>query len=313
MQPVMDLQMQDEYVDRCDSLLKRAYGGQWDPDERLNWRQPPVLVNVSVSAPLVSERMQAAWPAMPSETRAAVIQQLLGSLLANLAVGEKFVDDALNDLRVTLPHEKLREILAMQLVDEDRHNKVLRRFVHEYLGWQPTPGLHRAAAENLEAATEAAMARWETRALLVMVLEIAATAAIQGMRSYCDEPLLQGMLKGIVGDESRHISGLTLSLRAYQHNWDDELRSQLKETALLGWLQGLAVTERPACDMADWLDSNFATAPERPTENWPFFRQTLADILVPKLKILGLLDEDLAARLREAGCPVPELSAVAAA
>lgn len=302
----MQLDMTDAYESRCDSLLARAYGGQWDPDERLDWSQGPELGKVSVVSPLISEQLEAAWGGLDEHLRADAVRDLLGSLLGNLAVGEKFVDDCLDDLKTSLPHPKLREILKMQLVDEDRHNKVLRRYVHEYLGWQPG-SKEKAAADNLAEATASALARWETRAFLVMILEIAATAAIQGIRTYCDEPLVQGMLKGIVGDESRHISGLTLSLRAYQDTWDAELIAKLKDVAVLGWLQGLAVTERPACDMSDKLDRAYAGVTDVHTDSWPFFRKTLADILVPKLNILGLLDDELAGRLRDAGCPIPVL------
>lgn len=305
------IEMSPEYITRCDKLLKRAHNGQWDPDERLDWKREMTLDQVTVDSPLISERLAAAWPSMDDAQRAEAVRTLLGTLLANLAVGEVFVDECLDDLKTSFPHDKLKEILAMQLIDEDRHASVLDRYVFEKLNYSQVEKSE-AAAAALAKASAPARERWESAALLVMVLEIAATAAIQGMRTYCDEPLLQGMLKGIIGDESRHISGLTLSLRAYSHTWDEETRELLKEAAVLGWVQGLAVTERPACDMSDRLDATYATAPESPTENWPFFRKTLADILLPKLKILGLLDEDLANRMREAGCPVPAINKAAA-
>ena len=113
------------------------------------------------------------------------------------------------------------------------------------------------------------------------------------------------MLKGVVQDESRHISGMTLAVRAWRDEMEEEDLARLRDTAVLGWHQALAVTEAPACQMSDHLDTVFATPQATPTTAWPFFRQTLADILVPKLKLLGLMDESLAQRLREAGCPVP--------
>ena len=137
-------------------------------------------------------------------------------------------------------------------------------------------------------------------------LEIAATAAIQGIRTYCDEPLTLELLRGLVQDESRHISGMTLSLRAFAHTFGEEERARLKDVAVLGWTQGLAVTEAPACATSDLLDATYGGLAGVKTPSWPFFRQTLADILLPKLRLLGLLDADLAQRLSAAGCPVPE-------
>lgn len=306
----MQMEMSEYYQGRCDHLLKRAEGGQWDPEVRLDWSQEMKLAEVEVQPPLISERLYQAWPGLAEEQRFEAVRMMLGSLLANLSVGEVFVDEALVALQDTLPHEKLKQIIGMQLIDENRHNSVLDRYVLDKLDFHQAEKSKTAAA-NLEAATAHCRVRWEGAALLVMILEIAATAAIQGMRCYCNEPLMQGMLKGVVGDESRHISGLTLALRAYMHNWDDDLREHLKEVAVCGWLQGLAVTERPACDMADLLETTYVSAPEVGTENWPFFRRTLADILVPKLKLLGLLDQDLFDRLKAAGCPLPVLDKVA--
>ena len=104
-------------------------------------------------------------------------------------------------------------------------------------------------------------------------------------------------------------TGLTVVV-GHRH---EDLRAELKDTAVLGWLQGLAVTERPACDMSDYLDRTYAGVESVHTDNWPFFRKTLAEILVPKLKLLGLLDKDLVGRLRDAGCPVPVLEKAAIA
>ena len=299
------MQMSAEYTARAEQLLQRAQGGQWDPDTRLNWLQNMDLGAVKMVPPLISDRLGAAWPDLDPAARAEAIRTCLGTLLQNLAVGEAYVDKTIDMLQVTLPEESLRQILQWQVTDELRHASVLTRYVTEKLDWHQ-PATRQAASARLHSETDHVLDRWESGTLLVMILEIAATAAIQGLRSYCDEPLMQAMLKGVIGDESRHISGLTLCLRAYEYTWDDAMRERLKDTAILGWQQGLAVTERPACDMSDELDSRLATAPESPTTEWPFFRKTLSDILIPKLKILGLLDEDLAVRLRAVGCPVPE-------
>lgn len=291
-----------EFEARCDQLIHRAEGGQWNPEARMDWSAPMRLADVHVMAPLVSERLVAAWPKLPADARAEAVRQLLGSLLGNLAVGEVFVDHTLNALDDLFPHKKLYDVLQWQIVDEVRHAQVLERYVKK-IGWDPRT--KEVAASRLDAATASARNRWETGSMLVMILEIAATAAIQGLKSYCDEPLTGALLKGIVQDESRHISTQTLALRGYRETFDEETLAAIKDAAVLGWTQALAVTEAPACEMSDLLDRQFATAPATPTTSWPFFRKTLSDILVPKLKLLGFLDADLASRLEAAGCPIP--------
>ena len=72
----MQLEMSEAYESRCDSLLQRAQGGQWDPDERLDWSTPPDLAAVSVVAPLISERLQAAWPGLDPQAREAATRNL---------------------------------------------------------------------------------------------------------------------------------------------------------------------------------------------------------------------------------------------
>ena len=298
----MSLIMPPKWEDRCDHLIKRAEGGQWDPNYRLDWDSPLALHKTKVQSPLISANLESKWGTLGDDERAEAVRQLLGSLLGNLAVGEVFVDESLTALNEIFPNKKLHEVLRWQIIDEVRHAEVLDRYVKK-VGWDPRVG--DAAASRLAEATVIARQRWETGAMLVMILEIAATAAIQGLRVYCDEPLTHGLLRGIVQDESRHISGMTVALRAYMPQFDEETKEAIKDTAILGWEQALAVTEGPACEMSDHLDATFATAPVNPTTSWPFFRKTLSDVLVPKLKLLGILDQDLATRLRAVGCPVP--------
>ena len=301
----MNYQLSAKYDARCDQLLRRAKGGQWDSDYRLDWGKELSLHTVKVQPPLISTNLANNWTTLDDDAKSEAVRMMLGSLLGNLAVGEVFVDQSLTALKDLFPHPKLHEVLEWQIIDEVRHAEVLDRYVKK-IGWDPR--VTDAAASRLEAATEVARQRWDTASLLVMILEIAATAAIQGLRIYCDEPLTQALLKGVVQDESRHISGMTVAVRAYRDQLDEEAISRMKDTAVLGWLQALAVTETPACQMSDLLDTTFATAPLVPTQSWPFFRKTLSDILVPKLKLLGLMDEDLATRLRAVGCPVPALA-----
>lgn len=297
------LKMTPDYLKKADKLLHRSAGGQWDPDTRLDWDAKMDLQNVHFSAPLISSGLESSWDRLSPASRGEASRLLLGGLLGNLAVGEVFVDESLSALKDLFPHPKLREFLDWHIGDEVRHANVLHRYCDK-VGYAGDP--ERAAAAHLNEATEAARGHWESAALLIMVLEIAATAAIQGIRIYCDEPLTLGLLKGVVQDESRHISGMTLSLRAYTHTFGETERARLKDAAILGWCQGLAVTEAPACANSDYLDGAFGGLGKVHTASWPFFRKTLSDILVPKLRLLGLLDRDLADRLIAVGCPVPD-------
>lgn len=295
--------MMPDFARRADKLIMRSKGGQWDPDEVLDWKSEMPLSTVNFTAPLISDNLAGKWGGLTPAAREAASRQLLGSLLGNLAVGEVFVDESLSALTDIFPHAKLREFLEWHIGDEVRHANVLNHYCDK-IGWQNDP--LRAATRHLDAATAEARKHWDSAAILVMVLEIAATAAIQGIRSYCDEPLTLAMLKGIVGDESRHISGMTLAIRGYRDDFTPEQVARVKDAVIVGWIQGLAVTEAPACAMSDLLDGEFGGMTNVHTQNWPFFRKTLSDILMPKLKLLKLLDEDLAGRLVAVGCPVPE-------
>ncbi len=299
----MNLEQLDE---RCERLYQRALSAQWDSSSAIAWDTPLRLQEVRLRAPLGTGAMARDWPDLPPDLRADLVRSCLGTLLTNLVYGETFVDQATAELAERLPSPALRGMVATQSIDEARHASVLLRYLHEKLGLLTLPTRH-VASSRLPEGTQLARESWQTTTLMVLCLEVAAMAAIQGLRTYCDEPLLHQLLRRIVSDESRHISSLTLALRNPAMSLSDAERCRLQDIAILGWLQGLAVTERPVLTVARTLADE---TEEIDDSEWIYFRKLIASTLIPKLELIGIYDETLAARLEGDGCPiVPRRSA----
>lgn len=295
-----------EFQVRCNRLYDRARSGQWDPKVELP-RADVDFDRATLSSPLISTALGAAWPGLPSETRREQFRLCMGTLLTNLAYGEHYVVGASDHLADCMPTPVLRNLEAMQRIDEARHEKVLFDYVGDQLGFDVLP-TRCVAARNLSEGTQRAGDSWRANTLLVMILEIAALASLQGMRAFCQEPLAQRMLRKVVSDESRHISALSLALRCPDTGIDEEERQRLQDVTVLGWTQGLLVTERPVLNVSRLLDGEDELTDEdlrhAPPGAWLFFRQMIAATMLPKLKLAGIYDEALEHRLVAAGCPI---------
>lgn len=295
-----------EFQVRCNRLYDRARSGQWDPAVELP-RTDVDFDSATLAPPLVSDALGAAWPKLPSETRREQFRLCMGTLLTNLAYGEHYVVGASDHLADCMPTAVLRNLEAMQRIDEARHEKVLFDYVEKQLGFDVLP-TRCVAARQLPEGTQMARESWRANTLLVMILEIAALASLQGMRAFCQEPYAQLMLRKVVSDESRHISALSLALRCPDTEIKEEERHRLHDVAVLGWTQGLLVTERPVLNVVRMLDGKDDLVDEdlrnAPPGAWFFFRQMIAATMLPKLKLAGIYDEKLEQLLADAGCPI---------
>ena len=80
--------------------------------------------------------------------------------------------------------------------------------------------------------------------------------------------------------------------------------ARLHDIVMLGWHQGLAVTERPVHQVA----MEMAGVPDaEPDPEWFFFRRMIGTTLIPKLQLAGIWSADLERRLEAAGCPLSSL------
>lgn len=308
---------------RAEDLHHRARQGQWDLEQATRWLHAPRLEEVTLQPPLISEKLAAHWPTLPPPTRAELVRTVLSCLLTNLAFGEGFVDDTASELSDRLENIDLARLTVFQSTDEARHTEALKRYLKQ-LG-EPRLPVALQVQSRLPAGVDVRRDPWQGIALMVLTLEIAALCAIQGLRTYCDEPLLQALLKRILSDESRHVSTLVLALRSPDGQLglapDSEARARIQEIALLSWSRALEVTELPVLVTAMTLDVQTRLFPtsaleqaramesiEQVSTEWAWYRLQLARTLLPKLETFGLLDDALLERLIQAGCPVQAVS-----
>lgn len=300
---------------RLVQLRLRAEQGQWDPERSLDWQTPLQLERVRLSGPLLTPRLKKVWDELLPDERAGLVRFCLGELLTNLACGEHFVDSTASALERADVPASIRPLLALQAVDEARHEQVLLRYVREKLGEAQLPSQF-VVAERLPSEANPNQLEWQAMIAVLLVLEVAALAAIQGLRTYCDEPLSGQLLRRIVSDESRHISSLVAVLRLPEAQ-DPAVQVAVQDAVVLGWKQGLLVTEGPTRAVAQALEqrvdagqrSDVARSLDElplPTDEgapWRFYRDLIAQTLLPKLALCGLVDDRLLERLRLAGCP----------
>lgn len=309
-------------LERASALHHRARQGQWQLETDLPWAEIPRLEQVRLNPPLITHRLAVQWEGLPATRRASLVRFALTRLLGNLAHGETFVDDTASELSDRLENIDLARLTVFQAADEARHAQALERYLKtlEPLAagefGDPCGASPIHVASRLPEGVDIRQDPWQGVALLVLTLEIAALCAIQGLRTYCDEPLLQALLRRVIGDESRHVSTLILALRSP----DGEVgltpaapeRARIQQIALLSWKKALEVTEAPVLAVAQALDQHAglpdATLDEQQEEasstEWAWYRMQLARTFLPKLEALGLLDEALIDALAQAGCPV---------
>lgn len=296
---------------RLAQLRVRAEQGQWDAELALDWQALLKFEEVRLSGPLLTPRLKQDWDGLAPSQRAALVRFCVGELLTNLACGEQFVDTTAQALERSHVPDVIRPLLHLQAQDEARHERVLLRYVREKLGEQVLPRRF-VVAERLPSEANPQKLGWQAMLAVLLVLEISALAAIQGLRTYCDEPLCGQLLRKIVSDESRHISSLVAALRLPEAQ-DPAVQAAVEDAVVLGWRQGLQVTEVPTRAVAQALEERVypaeagASSSPPTLENaadWNFYRQHIAQTLLPKLALCGLLDASLMQRLRDAGCPV---------
>src|SRR5205085_9426994 len=144
--------------------------------------------------------------------------------------------------------------------------------------------------------------RWDIKYLgMQIIIEGLALASIALLRHIYTEPLLQKLLKYVMVDEARHVAFGIISVADFYNDLSESERREREEFAyeacvlMRDRLTGFEIFEKLGLPMKECLD--FATRSPLMME----FRQLLVSRVIPSLKKLGLLSDNIRPRYEALG------------
>ncbi|MFW6050935.1 MAG: ferritin-like domain-containing protein [Myxococcota bacterium] len=213
-------------------------------------------------------------------------------MLSQFLHGEQGALMAAAKIVQTVPWEEAKFYAANQVADEARHVEVYHRYLTEKLGvsYEVHPSLQKLLDDII---TDE---RWDITYLgMQIMVEGLALAAFGLIRMTTQqEPLIQEITKRVMADEARHVGFGVLSLQdLYTKEMSaEELREReafvIESTRLLhDRLLATPVFERLGWDEPEWIEWN------RDNPMNVGFRQMMFSKIVPNLRRLGLLTEEV--------------------
>lgn len=217
-----------DYEDRSAQARKLYLGArrtQWDPVDDIEWGvdvSPPVGVEPtswfdhgSFERSPLRQRGIEAWNDFRWQLQVWMTSQFLHGEVGALAAAGRLVE--------TLPTIELKQVAAMQAVDEARHVEVFSRYLNEKVGdmYPVDPSLQALVGDIMR------RPEWDFTFLgmQIVVEAIAATAFRVAQYTFHGE-LIRRILENVERDEARHVAFGTVAMMGCR---DELLSSELRE------------------------------------------------------------------------------------
>jgi predicted unusual protein kinase regulating ubiquinone biosynthesis (AarF/ABC1/UbiB family) len=279
-------------------LYSKAKRSQWNATTDIDW-------SIDVD-PLDSGGLADYLPMMAAESferfnaaeRANAGYQFNAWITSQFLHGEQGALLATAKLVEQVPWVEAKHYGATQVMDEARHVEAYARYLNEKLE------LTYPVNDNLQQLLELVIAdpRWDITYLgMQIIVEGIALAAFGLVHQYSSEPLIKEITRYVMADEARHVAFGALSLAGiYDDMTAAELRERKDFVVEAAWLMrdrflATEVWERLGIP----LDDGLLDASRSPMLQ--LFQRILFAKITPNLRKIGLLDDDLTARLTAIG------------
>jgi hypothetical protein len=294
-------------------LYENAKRDQWNASKDIAWDAAPSPDGRVIADELVDIYGSPLWDALSEADKVNLNRRIAAWRLGVLMYGEQGALLACSQLVNLVEGTDQKFFQATQVMDEARHNEVLKRYIADRLDdiTYPMPKNEVALFDSILGES-----RWYLKTIaLQLVAETFAVALFKMMAESARDPVLGDVCRRILLDESRHMGFGMLSLPEVVNNATAKEREELEdytcfalETTLTGFFplepyRDLGFSRAQIDDVQRYRRETAAKNDYAPFRK--FFKREMHASMVANLARLGLLTERVRPRLAAIGVTLP--------
>ena len=279
-----------------DNRIKKLYelGKElnWNGSIDLNWdyTHPANEKLVEADEQLPHETLEA-YENLSEEEKILFDRHSTAELMSQFLHGEQGALLVASQLASCAPTYNAKLYAASQTFDEARHVEVFNRYLQEKIG------IHYPVNPSLKLLLDKILTdeRWDLKFIgMQIIIEGLALAAFQMLKSITKDPLLKQLLHYVVRDEARHVTFGINYLEEYIKTLSPE---EIEERAQFAYEACVISRERLINTKAEQRFLNMTADEAREfqmnTKTFDMFRNFLFSRVIPNLKRIGLLTDEI--------------------
>ena len=279
-----------------DNRIKKLYelGKElnWNGSIDLNWdyTHPANERLVEADEQLPHETLEA-YENLSEEEKILFDRHSTAELMSQFLHGEQGALLVASQLASCAPTYNAKLYAASQTFDEARHVEVFNRYLQEKIG------IHYPVNPSLKLLLDKILTdeRWDLKFIgMQIIIEGLALAAFQMLKSITKDPLLKQLLHYVVRDEARHVTFGINYLEEYIKTLSPE---EIEERAQFAYEACVISRERLINTKAEQRFLNMTADEAREfqmnTKTFDMFRNFLFSRVIPNLKRIGLLTDEI--------------------
>ena len=279
-----------------DNRIKKLYelGKElnWNGSIDLNWdyTHPANEKLVEADEQLPHETLEA-YEDLSEEEKILFDRHSTAELMSQFLHGEQGALLVASQLASCAPTYNAKLYAASQTFDEARHVEVFNRYLQEKIG------IHYPVNPSLKLLLDKILTdeRWDLKFIgMQIIIEGLALAAFQMLKSITKDPLLKQLLHYVVRDEARHVTFGINYLEEYIKTLSPE---EIEERAQFAYEACVISRERLINTKAEQRFLNMTADEAREfqmnTKTFDMFRNFLFSRVIPNLKRIGLLTDEI--------------------
>jgi ferritin-like protein len=294
-------------------LYENAKRDQWNASKDIPWTAAPSPDGRIIADELIDIYGSPLWDGLAEQDKVELNRRIAAWRLGVLMYGEQGALLACSQMVDLVQGADHKFFQATQVMDEARHNEVLKRYIAERLDdiRYPMPKNEVELFESILGES-----KWYLKTIaLQLVAETFAVALFRMMAESAKDPVLGEVCRRILTDESRHMGFGMLSLPDVVNNATAKEREELEdytcyalEKTLLGFFplepyRDLGFTRAQIDDVQRYRRETAAKNDYAPFRK--YFKKEMHGAMVQNLARLGLLSERVRPRLAAIGVSLP--------
>ena len=294
-------------------LYENAKRDQWNASRDIAWDAAPSPDGRVIADELVDIHGSPLWDKLGEADKVALNRRIAAWRLGVLMYGEQGAMLACSQMVNVVEGADQKFFQATQVMDEARHNEVLKRYLAERLDDISYP-MPKNEVELFESIL--GESKWYLKTIaLQLVAETFAVALFKMMAESAKDPVLGEVCRRILTDESRHMGFGMLSLPDVVKNATAAEREELEdytcyalEKTLTGFFpvepyRDLGFTQAQIEEVQRYRRETAAKNDYAPFRK--YFKREMHGSMVTNLARLGLLTERVRPRLAAIGVKLP--------
>jgi hypothetical protein len=294
-------------------LYENAKRDQWNASRDIAWATPPSSDGRIIADELVDIYGSPLWDALSEQDKVQLNRRIAAWRLGTLMYGEQGALLACSQLVDVVSGTDAKFFQATQVMDEARHNEVLKRYIDERLDDLVYP-----MPKNIVDLFDSILgeSRWYLKTIaLQLVAETFAVSLFKMMAESARDPLLGDVCRRILTDESRHMGFGMLSLPDVVRAATPSEHEEMEDYTCLA----LEMTLTGFFPLEPYRDLGFSRAQIDEVQRYrretaarnnyaPYrkhFKREMHASMVANLARLGLLTERVRPRLAAFGVTLP--------